>query len=167
VDILVDDVSVSALESSEGPNVIANRDFEAGTSGWFPFGAVTLSATTARAHSGAQSALATDRTATFNGIATNLLGLVTPGRSYHVGGFAQVGNVASTGVRFTLQSACDGGADSFATVASATATDGAWIELNGVMNVPNCTLSKATFYLEGPAAGVDLYLDDVSVREQL
>ena len=52
-------------------------------------------------------------------------------------------------------------------MASATATDGAWVELVGALTVPNCTLTTANFYLEGPAAGVDLYLDDVSLREQL
>lgn len=43
----------------------------------------------------------------------------------------------------------------------------AWVELDGVLNVPNCTLTRANFYLEGPDAGIDLYLDDVSLREQL
>lgn len=167
VDILVDDVSLSVVESSEGPNIIANAGFETGTNGWFPFGGVTISATTARAHGGVQSALVTGRTATFNGIATSLLGVATPGRSYNVRGFAQIGNATSAPVRFTLQSACDGGAASFTSVASATAIDTDWVELSGALNFPNCNLTTANFYLEGPAAGIDLYLDDVELREQL
>ncbi|HKO94962.1 MAG TPA: endo-1,4-beta-xylanase, partial [Polyangiaceae bacterium] len=167
VNVLLDDVSLSQLESSQGPNIIANAGFETGTGGWFPFGAVTISATTARAHSGLQSAFVTNRTATFNGIATSLLGLATPGRTYGVRGFAQVGNIASAGVRFTLQAQCSGAGQTFTTAASATATNGTWVELTGALTVPNCTLTTANLYLEGPAAGIDLYLDDVSVREQL
>ena len=166
VDILLDDVSVSQLASSEGPNIIVNRDFETNTAGWFPFGSVSISASTARAHSGARSALVTGRTATFNGIATSLVGIATPGVSYRVRGFAQV-STASAPVRFTLQSACSGGAASFTTVASATANNSTWVELDGTMNVPNCTLTTANLYIEGAPAGTDIYLDDVSVRQRL
>jgi hypothetical protein len=166
VSILLDDVSVSQQEGTEGPNIIANRDFEANTNGWFPFGPVTISTTTNRAHSGLRSALVTNRTAGFNGIATSLIGVATPGRVYRIQGYAQV-STASAPVNFTLQSQCSGQSQSFTGLAFATANNSTWVELNGTMTVPNCTLTTANFYIEGAPAGTDIYLDDVTVREQL
>lgn len=164
VDILLDDVAVFQLTSGLGPNVIQNSGFETDTSGWFGFGAVTVGVATDRAHSGAQSAHVSGRTATFNGLATSLVGRVTPGRSYSALGWAQV-SAASDAVRFTLQASCDGAAATFTTVASATANNAGWVPLEGTLSVPDCNLTTANFYIEGPAAGVDIYLDDVSLRE--
>lgn len=69
-------------------------------------------------------------------------------------------------MRLTLQSAC-GGSSSFSTLASASANDSARVELDGMMNVPNCSLPTANVYIEGGPAGTDIYFDDVSIREQL
>jgi endo-1,4-beta-xylanase len=163
IDILLDDVSVFQLSAGLGPSVLANGGFESGTGGWFGFGSVAVEASSARAHSGAQSAHVSGRTDTWNGLATSLLGLVTPGRSYRASGFAQVG-AASAPVNLTLQSACDGRAPTFTPVAFATASDSSWAELGGTLVVPDCNLTTAFFYIEGAPAGVDIYLDDVSLR---
>lgn len=93
--------------------------------------------------------------------------MATPGRVYRVQGYAQV-STPSAPVRFTLQSQCSGApGSSFTTLASATANNSTWVELNGSMTVPNCTLVTANFYIEGAPAGTDIYLDDVLLREQL
>jgi endo-1,4-beta-xylanase len=164
VDILLDDVTFWQQSAGLGPNVLLNPGFETGTGSWFGFGAVTISATTARAHSGTQSGLVTGRTATWNGLATSLVGRVTPGRSYQVNAFAQVSTVSSP-VNLTLQAQCEGGTQTFSTIAAATANNATWTEMNGTLAVPNCNLTTANFYIENAPAGVDIYLDDVSVRE--
>jgi hypothetical protein len=164
VDILLDDVTFWQQSSGLGPNVLANSTFETGTANWFGFGSVTVSAATDRAHSGAQSGRVSGRTATWNGLATNILGLVTPGRTYQANGFTQVSVPSAAGVRLTLQSACDGGAQSFTQIATVTANNTTWTELNGAITIPNCNLTTAVFYLENAPAGVDMYLDDVTLR---
>lgn len=165
VDLLLDDVRVWQSNGGLGASVIANGGFESDTNGWFGFGAVTVAPSSARARTGTQSALVSGRTASWNGLATSVLGLVTPGRSYRATGFAQVGGAASVPVNFTLQSACDGGAATFTPIASATASDTSWVTLEGTLVVPDCNLTTAIFYIEGAPASVDIYLDDVSLRE--
>jgi hypothetical protein len=166
VDILLDDVTLWQQPSELGPNVVANAGFESGTQGWFGFGSVSISAATERARSGARSGRVTARTATWNGLATSLLGATTPGRLYQVSGWTALG-AGSSPLRFTLQTACSGQATSFTSVASATANDAGWTELAGTLTLPNCELTTATLYVEGAPAGTDVYLDDVSIREQL
>jgi hypothetical protein len=49
---------------------------------------------------------------------------------------------------------------------SKTITDGAWVEFAGDLVVPDCALGNVGLWLEGPGAGVDLYIDHVSIRPQ-
>jgi endo-1,4-beta-xylanase len=163
VSLAIDDVAVWPIDSGAAPNVIANAGFEAGTDGWFGFGPVTAEATAARAHGGAQSARIGGRTDTWQGLATSLVGRLTPGASYSVSAWAQVGSGTSP-VNLTFQNACDGGADSFSFVAGAVANDATWTQLQGTLVAPSCTLTNGNLYIEGAPAAVDIYLDDVEVR---
>jgi endo-1,4-beta-xylanase len=164
LDLFLDDVALWQVDPGQGPNVIPNSGFESGTDGWFGFGSVTTEATTARAHGGSQSARVSGRTASWNGLATSLVGRLTPGTSYSVSAWAQVG-VGSSPVNLTFQNACDGGSQSFTFVAGATVNDSSWTELLGTLVAPSCNLTTGNFYIEGAPAGVDIYLDDVVLRE--
>jgi endo-1,4-beta-xylanase len=166
VDIYLDDVSVQQQLLGLGNNIVSNTDFETGTSGWFGWGGVSFSATTAQAHGGARSALISGRTASWNGLATNLLGRATPGKSYATSAWARLGSGSST-TMLSVKSRCSGATDSFRNVASQTANSSGWVLLTGTLNVPNCSLAELTLYVEGPPAGTDIYLDDVVAREQL
>ena len=166
VDLLLDDVLLWKQEDGFGPNIVANGGFESGTSGWYPFGGVNIEASSDRARSGEHSGLVSGRTADWMGLATNLASSVTPGASYHVRGYAQVG-VGSSTVRLSLKTACEGESDAFSNIASATATDSDWVLLEGTMTVADCQLNDLSLYIEGAPAGTDIYLDDVAVREQL
>jgi hypothetical protein len=164
VDLLMDDVTFWQVDAGQAPNVIGNSDFEAGASGWFGFGNVSVEATASRAHGGAQSARVSGRTANWNGLATSLVGRLTPGASYSVSAWAQVGS-GSSSVNLSFQNACEGAATNFTFLAGATASASAWTQLQGTLVVPACNLTTANFYIEGAPAGVDIYLDDVEVRE--
>jgi hypothetical protein len=165
VSLLIDDVAFWQIDAGPPPstNIVANSGFETNTDGWFGFGPVTATASTARAHSGTRSAHISGRTASWNGFATSLLGQLTPGASYSVSAWAQVGT-GSSNVNLTFQNACDGGATNFTFVAGATANDATWTQLQGTLVAPNCTLTTGNFYIEGAPAGVDIYLDDVSIQ---
>lgn len=167
-DILLDDVTFSPVPlPPPSDNLLQNGDFESGSSGWFGFGPAVVSATSARANSGTQSGLAANRLANWQGIATNLLGIIEPGASYDASAFVSVSS-ASDVVNLTLQLACDGQPASFTQVASGTANATGWLELTGSFSVPaTCgAVTTATFYAEGPPAGVDIYLDDVTLSAQ-
>lgn len=166
VDILIDDVSFNLVIVEPSENLLSNGDFETNTSGWFPFGPTTIATTTAQANSGNQSAVVSNRTATWQGMATSLVGIVSPGKSYPLQAFVRL-STGSGSSAMTLQLACDGGGSSFSRAASATANDTSWTELNGVVSIPpSCgTIDTANLYVEGAPAGVDIYLDDVLLTE--
>lgn len=160
IDLYVDHASLRQVIAS---NVVNNGTFESGTTGWSTWSGGTLSATTARAHSGTKSLLVSPRTGNAPA-ATTLTNMVTPGASYQVSFWTTIGAAASASVKLTAKTQCQGGSSSYTQIANPiTVTDGVWSELKATLNVPNCTLADVTVYAEGPAAGVDLYIDDVSV----
>ncbi|MEJ7600460.1 MAG: carbohydrate binding domain-containing protein [Kofleriaceae bacterium] len=162
--LYADDVAVRPQPGELGPNLVANPDFEAGTTGWFGFGGPTLTTTTAQAHGGLRSGLVTNRTAGFQGPATSLLGLVQPGGVYQIEAWARLVNATTGPANLTLKVTC-AGTDQFLRVASATASDTAWTLVAGSITIPSCAATEITLYLEGPPAGVDQLIDDVSVRQ--
>ncbi|HEY0992908.1 MAG TPA: endo-1,4-beta-xylanase [Kofleriaceae bacterium] len=163
-DIYLDDVSLRQDLSLRSPNVIANADFEAGsTSGWFGFGSPVLTATTAQAHVGHWSLLATDRSATFMGPGSDISAAVSPG-VYQASAWVRLDGAAASPMFMTAKITCAGSADQFARIGEASATDSAWTQLTGTLTVPSCPLSGLIVYFEGPPAGVNEYIDDVELR---
>jgi endo-1,4-beta-xylanase len=150
-----------------GPNLVGNGDFELGTSGWFGWGG-TLATTTERAHDGAQSLRVSDRLAGQGTAAYDLTSAVTPGTAYQARFFVTIGGAASAPVNVTLKVVCAGQSDAYSWLANSSAvSDGVWTELAGTLVVPDCDLTELLAYVEGPPAGVDLYVDGVSVRKPI
>jgi endo-1,4-beta-xylanase len=161
IDLLVDDVSARAPAAT---NLIPDGTFESSVGSWFSWDGV-LSTTTALAHGGSRSLVSTGRAG--NGpVARSLMGLVEPGKTYQVSFWVAVGNAASADVNLTRKFSCDGQSDSYSWVVNPTAVaSGTWVQLTGTMAVPSCTLTDALIYAEGPGAGVDLYVDDVTLSQ--
>lgn len=162
VDLYVDDLRVIDPSLS---NVLADGTFESGAGGWFTWGGGTLAATSSRAHGGAQSLGLTGRTGN-SPIARNLMGIVEPGKSYQVVAWTSIDSPddASANVNLTSKVQCSGDSATYSWLASPVAVaDGGWVKLAGMLNVPACSLADLVVYAEGPGAGIDLYVDDVSV----
>jgi hypothetical protein len=163
-DIYLDDVSLRRDLSVRSPNLIANADFESGsTSGWFGFGSPALTATTAQAHGGRWSLLATNRSATFMGPGSDILAVASPG-VYQASAWVRLDGAAASPVFMTAKITCAGAADQFVRIGAASANDSGWTALTGSLTVPSCPLSGLIVYFEGPPAGVDEYIDDVELR---
>jgi len=159
--------SSPVIDDGLGPNLISNGDFESGTSGWFGWGG-TLSTSADRAHGGAQSLRVSNRSEGQGTAAYNLTSAVTPGESYQARFFVTIGGAASAPVNVTLKVVCVGQSDAYSWLANSGAvSDGVWTELSGTLSVPDCELTELLAYVEGPPAGVDLYVDDVSVRKPI
>lgn len=153
-------------ETGYGPNLISNPGFEDGTtSGWFTWDG-QLSATTELAYAGGYSLKLSNRSG--NGPAAySLLSRVTAGSSYEVKLFVSIGGAASADVNVTSKIGC-AGTDNYSWLINPTpVTEGGWVQLTGQLNVPQCELTDLLIYAEGPAGGVDIFIDDVSVREVL
>jgi endo-1,4-beta-xylanase len=164
VDLLVDDVTLRPLSEPLGPNALTNGDFESGVSGWVAW-AGTLSASSV-AHGGSGSAIVTNRTDTWQGPVYDLLPAATKGATYRFDGFARIAGAASAPVSMVVASTCDG-TTSYAEVGSATGNDHDFVALSGSYQIPTCNLTGLFFYFQGPPAGVDLIVDDVSVQQRL
>lgn len=165
VDILVDDMKLRPRGEPLGNNVITNPDFETGTSGWVAWGGASLTATALQAHGGVQSGLVSARTATWQGPVYNLLPVVTKGASYRLGASIRVDS-ASEPAHLVVKSVCNG-AESFTRVATGTATNTGWVDVAGSYQVEPCALTELSFYVEGPAAGVNVYIDDAFAKQRL
>ncbi|HEU5074382.1 MAG TPA: carbohydrate binding domain-containing protein, partial [Polyangiaceae bacterium] len=73
---------------------------------------------------------------------------------------------ASEPAKITAQVICSGEDPVYVPVGEAVATDTGWVNVVGEIDVPDCSLDALNLYVEGPAAGVDLYVDDLTLREQ-
>lgn len=151
-------------EPGLGPNLVANPGFENGTTnGWFTWDG-QLSTTNTFAYDGNYSLLLSNRGG--NGPAAySLQGLVTPGATYEVKMFVSIGGAASADINVTSKIGCTGD-DTYSWLINPTAvTEGQWVQLTGLLTVPQCGLSDLLIYAEGPAGGIDIFIDEVSVRE--
>jgi endo-1,4-beta-xylanase len=152
------------LSSASAQNLLQNPGFESGTTGWSGYGSVTLTASTAQAHSGSRSAYVRNRTAAWNGVAQSVLGVLQPGQTYRMSAWVRLAQAGSEPVKLTLQRT-DASGSTWNTVANGTATSTGWTQLSGgythsITSAPNSLL----LYLEGPAAGVEFYADDFVVE---
>ncbi len=155
-------------------NLVSNGTFESGTSGWFTFSGGTLAVSSARAHSGTQSVVVTNRTSNAP-VATDLTSVVKAGTSYPFSLWASISSPDGTSkqVNVTQATTCknaDGTNQptTFTWIAGPTTLVGdatwAWVQLSGTVAVPNCTLASVVIWAEG-AVGSDLYVDDVQVLD--
>jgi len=161
VDMYVDDVNVFIPTVT---NLLPDGTFESSQGSWFTWGTGTLAVSAARAHGGSQSLLFSNRVG--NGpIARSLMGIVQPGKSYQVSMWTSIGGAASASVNMTSAIGC-AGVDSYAWLVNpTTVADGAWVKMTGTLNIPNCSLTNALVYLEGPGTGIDMYVDDAVVTQ--
>jgi len=151
-------------------NIDPNGTFEYGTYYWYTWSGGTAATSTARAHSGAQSLLISNRTANAPA-ATNLASFVTPGTSYPFSLWASIDSTATGGanasMHVTQATQCQGGSTSYAWIVNPISmANGTWSQFSGTIAVPNCTLANLQIYVEGDA-GPDLYVDDVQVLQSV
>jgi GH35 family endo-1,4-beta-xylanase len=166
VDLAIDDVAVRPRPQL-GPNLIANPGFETDASGWFGFGGASVASTGAQAHTGAQSGVAAGRTQAFQGPGYDILAAgAVLGATYQASAWVRVSGDALAPVAMTLKSRC-AGVDSFQRIGLATASGAGWSLLTGTIVVPSCAATELTAYFENAPAGTDIYIDDVSLRQDL
>ncbi len=144
--------------------LVTNQAFESNTTGWTASYGASIATSTTQKHGGARSLRVSNRnTASWQGANYSLLGVAVPGETLAANLWARVEGDPSEPVYFTLRSTCQGASTVYTRVAEATATNTGWVELDGTVTIPSCTLTELVVYAEGPRTGVVLYIDDVSV----
>jgi Carbohydrate binding domain/TNFR/NGFR cysteine-rich region len=148
-------------------NVVANGDFEAGSTGWVSWGGGTVSTTTVKAYTGTHSLLVSGPGT--GPAATILDSVARAGATYNVSFWVSVGKVSTARVNLTRGIGCGGAAFTYEWVADNLAVPSSgWTHLTGAFTIPSdCASPKLTVYAEGSGANVDLYVDNVLIRKSL
>ncbi len=165
----VDKLTFSA-PTGAGQNIVGDGDFElGGTAGFWSWAEGTIENTTARAVSGTHSIVMTERPDN-SPLVQSLTSMVVPGKTYQIDLWATVGGVPDASAWVTTAIKCVDGDTAYGRLGGwenvQNISDGDWVDFAGELAVPDCALENVAFWLEGPGAGVDLYIDHASVRQQ-
>ena len=148
-------------------NLLSNPGFESGTTDWSVFGDGNFLIVNDPVYAGTQALLMSGRTATWNGIARDVSGLLTAGMSYAYSAYARLGAGTDT-CKLVLRIAYTDGSDpEYINIVEQSVGSDAWTALEGdFMYSPEAgkTVSNATLYLAGPVAGTDLYGDAFTLQ---
>jgi GH35 family endo-1,4-beta-xylanase len=146
---------------AEEGNLLTNPGFEYGSSAGWTSWDCTLSVATDPVHSGDYSLLIHDRSESWQGPVQSLLGKLQDGVTYHVSAWVRLDNVVSDEIGITIRQTDSAGSNYFH-VAQDTAYQDRWIELTGEFMLEiNGSLTELILYIEGPAPGVNFYVDDI------
>jgi hypothetical protein len=143
-------------------NILVNPGFESGTDGWAGR-TCSIEAVTSPVHSGSGGAKAYGRSENWQGIKQSMFGKMVAGKTYRISGWVRIGNATSDTITVSVEQQDDSGT-TYHNVASVTATDSNWVQLSGNFTLDvSGTISVLDVYFEGPAPGVDIYVDDANV----
>ena len=142
---------------------LGNTDFEKGADGWSAWGG-SLSLDADAARTGGQGVRVSERTDTWAGPTRDIRDELGEAVPYRVSAWIRLDGVASDDVKISVKINDDSGVR-YENLATGTARESSWTEVSGAFTFSSIsgTPSELTLYVEGPAAGVDLLVDDVSV----
>ncbi len=146
-------------------NLLTNPGFEYGnTEGWTDWGC-DLRAVRDQVYTGSFSVLASNRTEAWQGPVQSILGAMEDGKTYIISGWVRLQNADEDRIGITV-SQTDSNGRQYNGIHFSTGYNDIWIQLIGqfTLNVTG-NLSELNVYFEGPAAGVNFYLDDAVVAE--
>jgi len=158
-------IPLTTISAEAVENLLKNPGFELGnTAGWTDWGC-DLSATEEQVHTGNYSVLASNRSQSWQGPVQSMLGKMEPGKTYRISGWVRLQNSYSDDIGITIKQT-DSSGTNYPHIYWSTGYNDRWIILSGffTLNVAG-DLSALDVYFEGPAAGVNFYLDDAVVEE--
>lgn len=162
VDLYVDDVSLAPLDPMAIENLLVNPGFESGIDGWMANGSDNI-LPGAASHTGTNCVMATNRTAAYTGVQQSLMGKVQIGRTYFVSAWVATDRPTNDVVKLTFQRK-ETAATNYVNVATGIASSAGWTWLSGYYTPQTTgTVTALNFYVEGPASGVTLFVDDAYV----
>jgi endo-1,4-beta-xylanase len=158
-DLFLDDVSFATLDPLAIENLLKNPAFETGTTGWQAHGPPMV-LSSSQSHTGTNAALVTNRAAAWQGVEQNLLGRIEPGRTYFFSAWVRTDRATNDTVKLTMERR-ETTATNFTAIATGQASSNGWTWLSGYHTPPAIGVVTALkFFVEGPPAGVTLFVDD-------
>lgn len=169
-DLLVDDVTVTGPPvtgpGGGGAGLGLNADFESGLGAWGVRGdgAATATLTQTDAHSGKGSALVTGRTQPWNGLQTDVSGILTAGTTYDVSAWVKMSPGAGTSdVRLSLERT-SAGVTAYDTIATATGVSASgWTQVKAEFATP--AAGTAILYFETVIGTASFLVDDIALSD--
>ncbi|MBV8898038.1 MAG: endo-1,4-beta-xylanase [Acidobacteriaceae bacterium] len=167
----VDNITIKEISGPPGgpqDNSGISTTFEdGGLDGWSSRAGCILTNTTADAHSGARSLLATSRTAAYDGPQISVSNKMYNGSTYSVSVWVKLGPSAtqSDTLRVSLQTTLSGSTSYHTVINNTTIPLGAWVQLSisrfamGYPYDPN----TAFLYVESNSGTQDFYIDDFTL----
>jgi endo-1,4-beta-xylanase len=146
-----------------GVNLLYDPGFEAGVGWWQTFGSVTLLHESSDSHAGDFCLKAAARKTNWAGPSYSIVDYVLQGAEYV--GSAWVKSASSTqNFTMTLRTLCEGESETVYVHPVLDQPVGEeWTNITGTFLTPECKMTSASVYIEGPAEGIDFFVDDVSV----
>ncbi|MFA5554605.1 MAG: carbohydrate binding domain-containing protein [Phycisphaerae bacterium] len=143
-------------------NILGNPDCEDGTEFWGRR-SCEISSVTSPVHSGTRSIKATGRDSAWQGIRQSIYGKVVEGETYKISGWVRLDNSPNDVVAISVEQQDDRGTQ-YIHVGSVQANDKEWVQITGEFTLKvEGGLSVLDLYFEGPAPGVNFYIDDVNM----
>jgi hypothetical protein len=99
----------------------------------------------------------------WQGVKQSIFGKLIEGKVYKISGWVRLDNAKFDTIAISVEQQDDGGTK-YIGVTRGAVTDSAWIQLSGEFTLKTTgTLSVLDVYFEGPAPGVNFYVDDANV----
>jgi GH35 family endo-1,4-beta-xylanase len=145
------------------PNLLTNPGFESGAlSPWSAFSGGTMSVVGSGAYSGSVCARSTNRTSTSAGVRQSVMAVAPQGRVLVASAWVKTSSATPQTVVMRMQQT-DARGTLISQFATAQIAD-TWVRIQGYIEYDvNGTLSLLNFFFNGPAAGVDLFVDEASL----
>jgi len=157
--------SLIAASGQAAENLLSNPGFELGnTSGWKTWGC-SLTAVQDQVHSGDYSVWVSNRSQSWQGPVHSVIGRMEHGKTYTISAWIKLDNAESARITITLMQ-LDGRGKNYINVSTSSISDDQWTQVSGefTLNVTG-TLEDMDVYFEGPAPGINFYLDDAELVE--
>lgn len=148
---------------ADSPNLFPNPGFEDGLAGWGTVFGGTLSASTSPLHDGNAAGKLTGRADWYNGLSADLTGKLSSGTLYRGSAWVRIAGTTNDTASLTVR-VLDGSGAHYYSLVSGRASSSAWTRLAGDFTpVFVGAVTNVVLYAEGPAANIDLYVDDLAV----
>lgn len=144
-------------------NLAVNPGFEDSNSTAWSGRGDTFTITSEEKHSGQYSGKASNRTANWQGIRQSFLEKIKQGETYKLSAWVKLEVPNATTIIMSVEQKDDQGTN-YSNLARAAISDANWVEITGTYT-PNFigTPTVLDIYFEGPPAGMNFYVDDVTV----
>lgn len=141
---------------------VENGTFEDGMDGWSVW-AGSIALDTDAAHGGKQGVRVSGRTGTWVGPVRDVSAELGEAVPYTASAWVRIAG-ASSDEAFLTAAITEDGTTRYQRIAAGTASDSTWTQLSGDLTLSlSGSATGVELYVEGPASGVDLLVDDVSV----